>query len=127
VSDRSVRVVIDTSAIIAFTHGSIDVGEVIAEVDDENGAVVLPVLSLITAYRVTSDRDRLDVLVHHPAAVVLDIGPADWRVVADLAGPTDRIDAAAAALLAVDYRATMLTRQSNWYADMAADFPIIAF
>jgi hypothetical protein len=115
VSDRSVRVVIDTSAIIAFTHGSIDVGEVIAEVDDENGAVVLPVLSLITAYRVTSDRDRLDVLVHHPAAVVLDIGP------------TDRIDAAAAALLAVDYRATMLTRQSNWYADMAADFPIIAF
>jgi rRNA-processing protein FCF1 len=35
VSDRPVRVVLDTSAIMAYVHGSIDVGEVIAEVDDE--------------------------------------------------------------------------------------------
>ena len=126
-SDRPVRVVLDTSAIVAYTHGSIDVGEVIAEVDDEYGAVALPVLCLIEAYRVTADRDRLDVLVNHPATVVLDIDPADWRAVADLAGAGGRIDAAVAALLAVDYWATLLTRQSGWYAGMGADFPIIDF
>ena len=46
-SDRPVRVLLDASAIIAFTRESIDVGEVIAEVDDENAAVGLPVLSLV--------------------------------------------------------------------------------
>jgi predicted nucleic acid-binding protein len=127
VSDRPVRVVLDTSAIIAYTHGSIDVGEVIAEVDDEFGAVALPALCLIEAYRVAADRDRLDVLVNHPAVVVLDIDPADWRAVADLAEAGGRIDAAVAALIAVDYRATMLTRQPGWYAGMGADFPVIEF
>jgi predicted nucleic acid-binding protein len=119
--------VLDTSAIIAYTHGSIDVGEVIAEVDDESGAVALPALCLIEAYRVAADRDRLDVLANHPAAVVLDINPTDWRAVADLAEAGGRIDAALAALVAVDYRATMLTRQPGWYAGMDADFPIIEF
>jgi predicted nucleic acid-binding protein len=127
VSGRPVRVVLDTSAIIAYTHGSMDVGEVIAEVDDEEGAVAIPVLCLIEAYRVAADRDRVDVLVSHPATVVLDIEPADWRAVADLADAGGRTDAAVAALLAVDYRATLLTRQPGWYAGMAADFPIINF
>ena len=99
----------------------------IAEVDDEEGAVAIPVLCLIEAYRVAADRDRVDVLVNHPATAVLDIGPADWRAVADLADAGGRTDAAVAALLAVDYRATLLTRQPGWYAGMAADFPIIDF
>ncbi len=126
-SGRPVRVVLDTSAIIAYTDGSIDVGEVIAEVDDEEGAVAIPVLCLIEAYRVAADRDRVDVLVNHPATIVLDIEPADWRAVADLADAGGRTDAAVAALLAVDYRATLLTGQPGWYAGMAADFPIIDF
>jgi len=36
VSDRPVRVVLDTSSIIAYAQGtSVDVGEVMAEIDDE--------------------------------------------------------------------------------------------
>jgi predicted nucleic acid-binding protein len=127
VSDRPVRVVLDTSAIIAYTHGSVDVGEVIAEVDDEYGAVALPALCLIEAYRVAADRARLDELVNHPAAVVLDVDPSDWRTVADLAETGGRVDAAVAALVAVDYRATMLTRQPGWYAGIGVNFPIIGF
>jgi hypothetical protein len=50
VSDRPIRVVLDTSAIIAYAQGSsIDVGEVITEVDDEECAVALPVLCLVEA------------------------------------------------------------------------------
>jgi hypothetical protein len=35
VSDRPIRVVLDASAIVAFTRESVDVGEVIAEIDDQ--------------------------------------------------------------------------------------------
>jgi predicted nucleic acid-binding protein len=127
VNDRPIRIVLDTSAIIAYTHGSIDVGEVIAEIDDEHGAVALPVMCLIEAFRVAADRDRLDVLVNHPATVALTIGSSDWRTIAELASAGGRVDSAAAAFIAVDYRATMLTRQPGWYAGISARFPIIEF
>ena len=35
VNARTVRLILDASAIVAFTRGSIDVGETIAEVNDE--------------------------------------------------------------------------------------------
>jgi len=38
-----VRVVLDTSAVLAFAHGSIDVGEVLAEVDDEDASFAVPI------------------------------------------------------------------------------------
>jgi hypothetical protein len=46
VSDQPVKVILDTSAIVAFTRGSIDVGEVITEVHDEYAAAGLPVLDV---------------------------------------------------------------------------------
>ncbi len=42
--NRPVQLVLDTSAIVAFAAGSIAVGELIAEIDDEEGATGLPVL-----------------------------------------------------------------------------------
>jgi hypothetical protein len=58
-SDRPVRILLDASAIVAFTRESIDVGEVIAEVDDEYASVGLPMLCLVEASRAVADSDRL--------------------------------------------------------------------
>lgn len=44
-TDRPIKIIFDTSAITAFTRSSIDVGEVLAEVNDENGAA--PYLSCV--------------------------------------------------------------------------------
>jgi hypothetical protein len=127
VSDRPIRVVLDTSAIVAYTHGSIDVGEVIAEVDDEVGAVALPVACLVEAHLVVADHDRLMVLARHPATVVLTVDPDDWTLVADLAHAGGRSDAATAALIAGDHGATVLTRQPDMYRTMSPDIPVIGF
>ncbi|HET6950395.1 MAG TPA: hypothetical protein VFI47_08470 [Acidimicrobiales bacterium] len=66
-SGPALRVILDTSAITAFCRESIHVGEVIAEVADEEGAAVgLPVLCLVEATRTVADTDRLELLVNHP-------------------------------------------------------------
>lgn len=70
-SGRPVHVLLDASAIVAFTRGSIDVGEVIGEVDAEQAAVGLPVLCLTEANRAVVDADLLDYLVTHPATAVV--------------------------------------------------------
>ncbi len=46
---RAVRVVLDASAIVAFTRESIHVGEVLAEIDDELGAAAMPLPCLVEA------------------------------------------------------------------------------
>ena len=101
-SDRPVQVLLDTSAIVAFTRGSIHVGEVIAEVDDEQAAVGLPLLCLVEATRAVADTDRLDLLVHHAATAIVADNPADWRALAATYDIVGRLDAASAALAAVD-------------------------
>jgi hypothetical protein len=80
VKGRPVRVLLDASAIIAFTRGSIDVGEILAEVNDEDAAAGLPILCLVEASRAVSDTDRLDLLVAHPATAVLVPGPTIGRL-----------------------------------------------
>lgn len=82
--DRPVQVLLDASAIVAFTRSSIHVGEVIAEVDDEQAAVGLPLLCLVEATRAVADPDRLDLLVNHRATVILADDAADWRALAPL-------------------------------------------
>ena len=41
-TDRPIRLIFDTSAIVAFTRQSIHVGEVLAEVADEHAVAGLP-------------------------------------------------------------------------------------
>jgi hypothetical protein len=82
VSGRPVHVLLDASAIIAFTRRSIDVGEVIGEVDAEQAAVGLPVLCLVEANRAVTDTDLLDYLVAHPATAVTPVAPDSWRALA---------------------------------------------
>jgi hypothetical protein len=102
VSGRPIRVLLDASAIVAFTRGSIDVGETIAEVNDEHAAAGLPFLCLVEANRAVADTDRLDLLVAHPATAVITLHPDDWRALAASYETVGRLDAASAVLAAID-------------------------
>jgi hypothetical protein len=119
---RPVRFVLDTSAIAAFARGSIHVGEVLAEVADEDAVALLPLACLVEAVhgqRFASEEDaRLDLLVGHPATEMLADDPQVWRSLAytyDLVGSAD---AAAAALAAIDYGVSLLSRYPSRYAGL---------
>ncbi|TDB75429.1 hypothetical protein [Micromonospora sp. KC723] len=126
-NDRPIRVILDTSAIVAFTRASIDVGEVIAEVADEDCHFGVPVMCLAEASRAVADTARLDLLVNHPAAAVLTVDPVSWRALAFVYDTVGRLDAASALLAAVDNGCNVLTGQPGLYAGLAGGGPIIPF
>lgn len=125
-TEPAVRVVLDASAIIAFTRGSIDVGEVIAEVADEENCVFgLPVLCVAEAARVVVDRDRLQLLVNHPIAEILSPAPDSWEALAVTLDTVGRVDAATAVLAAIDLGCSVLTGQPGLYGGIAGGGPVI--
>jgi hypothetical protein len=123
VSTRPIRILLDASAITAYTRGSIDVGEVIAEVDDEDAAVGLPVLCMVEATRTTTDTDRLTLLAQHRACVLLDNVAANWQALAATYEIVGRLDAASAALAAIDLDIDILTAQPGLYGGLAGGGP----
>ena len=126
-SDRPVHVILDASAVVAFTRGSIHVGETIAEVADEQAAAGLPVLCLVQAAPAIADRDRLDILLRHGATTLLDVEAVDWAVLAALHGTVGRLDAATAVIAAYDAGAQILTSQPGLYAGLFGGGPVIGF
>ncbi len=118
-SDRPVRIVLDASAVTAFTQGSIDVGEVMAEVHDERATVGLPVTCLVEATRTVTDTDRLHILVRHDATVILADEPQSWQALAATYEIVGRLDAASAALTAIDRKAYVLTGQPGLYTGLS--------
>ncbi|MEU4564422.1 hypothetical protein AB0F72_39090 [Actinoplanes sp. NPDC023936] len=126
---RTIRLVLDTSAALAWTRGSLAVGELIAEIDDENGAVILPLPCLIEAAHLTGllELPRLDVLVAHRAVFLLSDDPADWQALAALRGLVGTADRASAAMLALDAEVDVLTRDPSWYAAVAGGKATLEF
>jgi hypothetical protein len=123
---RPLRVLLDASAIVAFTRGSTDVGETIAEVNDEHAAAGLPLLCLVEASRAVAYTARLDLLVAHPATAVITPHPEDWQALAATYETVGRLDAASAVLAAIDVDCLVLTGQPGLYAGLAGGGPIIA-
>jgi hypothetical protein len=122
----SIRIVLDTTAIVAYAGTSLAVGETITEVGDEGAYVGLPVACLAEAYRrVTEDQlVGISLLVEHPSVLVVDTDPADWLALAGLARDLDRVDAAAALLLAVDSDGYVLTGEPTVYGN-PDEMPVI--
>jgi hypothetical protein len=117
VSEPSIRLVLDTSAIIAYARESMAVGEVIA--DEAGLAVGLPVLCLIEAKRSVTDTPLLGVLVGHPAAVVLNLDTTTWGTLSSAYDDTvGRVDAASAAMTALGESCNLLTAQPRLYAGL---------
>ncbi|MDH6463625.1 hypothetical protein M2302_003820 [Micromonospora sp. A200] len=110
-NDLPIRLILDTSAILAFTEGSTAVGEAIAKVANEGSLFGLPVMCLADAARSVADTDRLDLLVNHPAAAVLTVDPLQWKTLAATHHAVGRLDTAAALLAAATNDCRVLAGQ----------------
>lgn len=118
-TDRPVQLVLDTSAILDYCRGSLPVGELLVEIDAEGGAVALPLLCLVEAATVRpEDEQWLDMLVQHPATEVVGVDAGLWKMLAAIRDTVGRVDAAFAALLALDYDTDVATRTPGLYAGL---------
>ncbi|MBG0564585.1 hypothetical protein [Actinoplanes aureus] len=118
---RAVRLVLDASAVVGWVRGSVAVGELIAEIDDEYGAVILPLPCLVEAAHSTGmlQQAHLEILIGHRAVTLLADDPADWLALTTLRGILGSPDRASAAMLALDAGVDVLTRDASWYAGVA--------
>ena len=127
-SYRPIHIVFDTSAVIEYVRGSDHVGEVLVEIDAEDAAAGIPFLCLSEAYPYATDRDRLSLLVTHPAVRILSDEPWSWQAHAATRDIVGRPDAASAAGAAMNEQRWVLTRQPGLYAgisggDLAIEIP----
>lgn len=122
----NIRLVLDTSAILAYANTSIAVGETIAEVVDEGGRFAVPVACLAEASRLVPEEQAAGVLllVEHPCAYLTPIGTEDWRVLAEWTRILGRLDAASALIEAIGWTAYVLTGEPKLYGD-PDEMPII--
>ncbi|MEH1124223.1 hypothetical protein [Micromonospora sp. CPCC 206061] len=125
-TEPPVRLVLDATAVAAYGRGNVAVGEIIAEVADEDAAIAVPDICLIEGAH-QLDRDDwhvLDLLLAHSHVERLDL-PQDWRDVAAAARLLGSTSRAVAMLAAVDLRAYVLTAEPEAYGAEAA--PVIGF
>jgi hypothetical protein len=83
----SARIVLDTSAILAYGRAGVHVGELIMMVSEEAGAVGVPVACLVEAYAEAKplETTTIDYLATGLAAVsVLPLDPADARRIGEM-------------------------------------------
>jgi hypothetical protein len=121
---RPMKLVLDTSAILAFTRGSIHVGEPISEVADEGGVSGLPTLCLAVAKWMVDDDDRLQVLAEHPDTVVVP-APEDPVALGAVETSVGNLDASSAVLTAIDQHAFIITARPGLYRGLIDSGPIV--
>jgi hypothetical protein len=124
VNDRPIRLVLDTSAILAFTGGSIHVGETLSEVEANEAAFGLPIACLAAAHR--ADVGMLRMLTNHKVSELLTVDVDDWQQWAAMSDVLGRLDVAAALLAASDFDCDVLTAEPDTYRVLGDDPPIVA-
>lgn len=113
------RIVLDTSAVVAYTRSSMAVGEILSEIADEEDAVALvPLPCLVEAAHIVGDLAHLEIFAAHSAVAVYPGEAGQWMSLASMYGLTGRQDTAMAALLALDAEVPILTRQPGLYASV---------
>jgi hypothetical protein len=122
VSERPVRLVLDTSAIAAYAT-TVDVGETISEVRANGAAFGLPVACLIEAAQLI-DADILDLVVGNDA-MVIGVEPTRWRTFAVMRSLLGRLDVATAFAAAEEHGCDVLTAEPELYLALGDDPPII--
>jgi hypothetical protein len=121
--DPAIRLVLDTSAILAFANGSIDVGETIAEAVDGGGGFGVPVPCLVEACRREPKilLDMVPLLIQHPSCTVLPVLSEDWNVLAGLTTALGRFDLATALVEAHDREGYVVTGEADLYRPAEGD------
>ncbi|MBB5868039.1 hypothetical protein F4553_001418 [Allocatelliglobosispora scoriae] len=118
------RVVLDASAVSAYTESTGLVGELLAELADETARLAdsslvvgfgVPDISLATAAAQAADADMIGVLMRHPlfATETEAIDTSDW---VSVAGQLGNAETAAVVLLAMTADAYVVTRDVQRYA-----------
>jgi hypothetical protein len=129
VKDPTVRLVLDTSAVLAYAAGSIDVGETIAEVVDEGGRFAASAVCLAEAVHLVPETNALGVplLTRHAGFVSLPLAADDWDRVGYWAKELGRVDRAATVVEVLDRPdGYLVTAEPDRYDTRAlADLPVI--
>jgi hypothetical protein len=129
VKDPTVRLVLDTSAVLAYAAGSIHLGETIAEVVDEGGRFGSSAVCLAEAVRlVAADRELgVPLLTRHPRFVPLPVLADDWDRVGYWAKELGAVDRAATVVEVLDRPDGYLVTAEPGAYDIKplADLPII--
>jgi hypothetical protein len=129
VKDPVVKLILDSSAVLAYARGSLDVGETIAEVVDEGDAFGASVLSLAEAARLSKqgEREGISLLAAHTRFRPLPAQAADWQRLASWAGILDSVQHAAAVIEAIDRDGYIITSEPHIYANGGENLPLIPF
>jgi hypothetical protein len=129
VKDQQVRLVLDSTAVLAYSAGPIHVGETITEVVDEGGRFGASVVALAEAARVVRENDAFGVplLARHPRFDPLPARVEDWERLAWWSRTLGRLDRAAAVIEALDRDGYVVTADPDAYAVKGIDeLPVIA-
>jgi hypothetical protein len=122
-----IRLILDTSAVRAFAAESIDVGEPVAEIEDDRTVRFgVPLLCLIEATQMLSEETetRPVLLVERESCVLTSIQESDWRRMVVAYRDLGRLDLATATLLAADTGAPILTGEPDAYGKNIPIIPI---
>lgn len=121
--------VLDTDAVLAYTHGSLRVGSRVAQVTNEARNVLIPVLCMAEAYRrATSDEwDYLELLWTVPGVVVTQVKPGDAQVLGGHARKLGSKHLAHAVIEAAAYPVTpiMTSQRERVTQILPKEWPII--
>lgn len=126
---RTVAIVLDTTAVTAWVSGSIAVGELLAEINDGYGAALIPLACLVESAHRTAllEQPRLELLVGHPATLVVSDNPDEWPALAATRSLVERADLASAAWLAIDCDVDVMTRDARWYSAVNGGHNVLEF
>jgi hypothetical protein len=123
VTDRPIRLILDTSAILAFADGSIHVGETLSEVEANGAAFGLPIACLAAAHQAAAGMLRM--LTSHKVCELLTVDVDEWQQWAAMSDVLGRLDAAAALLAASNFDCDVLTGEPDAYRALGDDPPIV--
>jgi hypothetical protein len=123
VTERPIRLVLDTSAILAFASESLHVGETISQVDENGAAFGIPIACLAAAHK--ADAQMLHLLTSHAVCELLTVEVDEWRRWTAMSDVLGRLDVAAALLAASDLDCDVLTGEPGAYGVLGDDPPIV--
>jgi hypothetical protein len=124
----SVTLVLDTSALLAYTKGSIAVGELLSIITDDEDTALVPASCLAEAYRqLPPGPDAiLGILTDVPCIAVAPLAPEHAAQVGAAARQASSVDAGHAAVEAVVHDAQLATQDGATMTRLLPpDWPII--
>jgi hypothetical protein len=127
--ERPIRIVLDTTAVLIWIDPNPDrailVGEPVAELADEGARFAVPVICLAEAHARVGDTKAIERIAAHQHGVVTPLAVDDWPALSAGRGLLDRLDLAAAFVVADGPDAHIVTAEPERYAAIADEISII--